>query len=160
MNTNLKQTKNNSDCQFYNFSLFVPYPSNFMVVLDVLVSFFPMVYTPPTHKYFFVVVKIFFVSWSQGLGKFQVSWGPSVLGDLISILGDGGRRARCFLFHKGINDQSCTQLIAKLSVLCVYATFSHFYLGIFCLKFFFLFKCPLKLSKKCLLQLGNNSGKK
>ena len=33
--------------------------------------------------------KNFFVSCSYGLGKFQISWGTSVLGDLISILAKG-----------------------------------------------------------------------
>ena len=48
----------------------------------------------------------------------------------------------------------------KLSVLCVHGNFSHCYLGIFSLKIFYLFKCPLKISKKCLLLFGNNSVKK
>ena len=37
--------------------------------------------------------------------------------------------------------------MAKLSVSCVYANFSHLYVGIFCLRIFYLFKCPFKLSK-------------
>ena len=49
--------------------------------------------------------------------------------------------------------------MAKLSVSCVYADFSHFYVGIFCLRIFCLLKCPLKLSKKCLLLFGKNSVK-
>ena len=36
----------------------------------------------------------------------------------------------------------------KLSVSCVYANFSYFYLRIFCLKIFCLFKCPFKLLRK------------
>ena len=36
----------------------------------------------------------------------------------------------------------------KLSVLCVHGNFSHIYLGIYCLKIFYLFKCPLKISEK------------
>ena len=32
--------------------------------------------------------------------------------------------------------------MTKLSVSCVYANFSHFYLGIFCLRIFYLSKCP------------------
>ena len=50
-----------------------------------------MVYTPPTHKYCFVGAKNFFVSRSWGLGKSQISWGLLFSGDLVSILGDGGR---------------------------------------------------------------------
>ena len=49
--------------------------------------------------------------------------------------------------------------MAKLSVSCAHANFSHFYSGIFPLRIFCLFKCPLKLSKKCLLLFGNNSVK-
>ena len=41
--------------------------------------------------------------------------------------------------------------MAKLSASCVHANFLHFYLGIFSLRIFCLYKCPLKLSKKCLL---------
>ena len=35
--------------------------------------------------------------------------------------------------------------------MCVCANVSHFYLGIFSLRIFCLYKCPLKLSIKCLL---------
>ena len=49
--------------------------------------------------------------------------------------------------------------MATLSVSCVYANFSHFHLGIFRLRIFYLFKCPFKLSKKCLLLFGENSVK-
>ena len=42
---------------------------------------------------------------------------------------------------------------------CVHANFSHFYLGIFSLRIFCQFECPLILSKKCLLLFGNNSVK-
>ena len=41
--------------------------------------------------------------------------------------------------------------MTKLSALCVFANVSHFYLGIFSLRMFCLYKCPLKLSIKCLL---------
>ena len=41
----------------------------------------------------------------------------------------------------------------------VHTNFLHFYLGIFSLRIFCMFKCPLKLPKKCLLLLGNNSVK-
>ena len=37
--------------------------------------------------------------------------------------------------------------------------FSHIYFGIFCLRIFDLFMCPLKLSKKYLLLFSNNSVK-
>ena len=49
--------------------------------------------------------------------------------------------------------------MAKLSVSCEYANFPHLYLGIFRLRIFGLFKCPVKLSKNCLLLSGNNSVK-
>ena len=41
--------------------------------------------------------------------------------------------------------------MAKLSTSCVHANFLHFYLGIFSLRIFCLYKCPMKLSEKCLL---------
>ena len=49
--------------------------------------------------------------------------------------------------------------MAKLSVSCVHANFSHSYSGIFSFRIFCLFKCPLKLSKRYLLLFGNNSVK-
>ena len=41
--------------------------------------------------------------------------------------------------------------MAELSASCVHANFLHFYFWIFSLRIFCLYKCPLKLSKKCLL---------
>ena len=41
----------------------------------------------------------------------------------------------------------------------VRTNFSHVYFGIFCLRIFGLFSCPLKLSKKYLLLFSNNSVK-
>ena len=59
------------------------------------------------------------------------------------------RRTRPFSSIKPsmTNHGNSRYLMAKLSVPCVYANFSHFYLGIFCLRILCLFKCPLKLKK-------------
>ena len=62
----------------------------------------------PTNIYF-VGAKIFFVScilW--GLGKFQISWDPSVLGGGPNFLfgTGGGVRGQSIFFHNAINDQS------------------------------------------------------
>ena len=96
--------KHDPDCNFYNFSLFVPYPNKFVVVFICIVIFHG-IYSPiPTNIFFLWQAKFFFVSCSQGLGIFQISWGLSVLGVPISFLGEGGQ---AIFFHKTINDQSC-----------------------------------------------------
>ena len=46
--------KNDSDCNFYNFSLLVPYPKKFVVVCICIVIFHG-IYSPlPTNNFFFV----------------------------------------------------------------------------------------------------------
>ena len=59
-------------------SLLVPYPNKFVVVCICIVIFCGG-------------LNFFFVSCGLGLGIFQISWGPSVLGVLISFLGEGAR---------------------------------------------------------------------
>ena len=134
-------------------SFLVPYPNNLVVVWQsVFVALFLMVYTPPTHKYLFCGGGLFFFRILQlGAGKIAIFLRPSVLGGPKFLFG----RGEAIFFNKVINDQK--QLMAKLSVSCVYANFSHFYLEIFSLRVFCLFKCPLKLSKKCLPLFSANS---
>ena len=50
-NTNLKQ-KNDSDCNFYNFSLLVPYPNKFVLVCIYIVIFYGIYYPLPTNTFF------------------------------------------------------------------------------------------------------------
>ena len=67
--------------------------------------YFPWYILPlPTNIFFCGGLNFFSVSCSSELGIFQISWGPSVVGDLISLLGEGGY---AIFFHKAINDQSC-----------------------------------------------------
>ena len=75
------------------------------------------------------------------------------LGELISFLGKWGE---AIFFHKGINEQSCKLNNSWWQNYLLHANFSQFYLGIFFLRIFCLFKCPLKLSRKCLLLFGND----
>ena len=69
---------------------------------------------------------------------------PSVLGDLISFLGEG---ARPFSSIKpSMTNHINSRIVnSKLSASCVHANFSH--LGIFTLRILCLFECLLKLSK-------------
>ena len=72
--------KIDSDCNFYNFSLLVPYPNKFLVVY-VCILIFHGIYSPQPTNVFLWGTKFFVcVSCRQGLGRFQISWGPSVLG--------------------------------------------------------------------------------
>ena len=49
---NLKQKKNDPNCNFYNFSLLVPYPNKFLVICICIL--FSMVYTPSHSQIFFL----------------------------------------------------------------------------------------------------------
>ena len=129
--------KNDSDCNFYNFSLLVPLPQQLPGSL-FLYRYFPW-YKPllSTQKYFFCGAKSFFPICSQGIGKFQISWRPSVLGGTNIFFGRGGS---AIFFHKTINDQ-----ISKLSVSYMYTNSSRFQLRIFRLRIFCLFKRPFNI---------------
>ena len=115
-----------------------------------LQPYFPWYILPPPTNilwgglFFFRILQL-------GAGKIAIFLGPSVLGGPKFLFG----RGEAIFFNKVINDQK--QLMAKLSVSCVYANFSHFYLESFSLRVFCLFKSPLKLSKKCLLLFSANS---
>ena len=150
VNTNLRKKKD-SDCNFYNFSLFVPYPNNFVIVCICNGIYSPL----PTFFFFFFVrgSKFFLLSCSYELRTFQISWGPSVLGSPNLLLIE---RARPFSSIKSslTNNVKLRTVDGKLSASSVHTNFSHFYFGIFS-----LFKCPLKLPKKCLPLIGNNSVK-
>ena len=58
---------------------------------SLFVSLFSMVYTPPYPQIYIFLwgTILFFISCSQGLGRFQISWGASVLGRPNSIFGRG-----------------------------------------------------------------------
>ena len=99
------QKKNDSDSNFYNFSLLVPYPKYFLLVC-ICVLFFHDIYPLPlpTNIYFLRGLKHFFESCSYGLGKFQISLAPSALGVPNSLF---GRKGLAIFFCKAISDQSC-----------------------------------------------------
>ena len=61
-------------------------------------------------------------------------------------------------FHKNINDQSCNLKNSwwQNYVSCVYANFSHFYLGMFCLRIFCLFKVSIQTLKSVHFCLAIN----
>ena len=89
----------------------------------------------------------FFASCSQGLGKFLSFSSEGWLGHLLSI-------EPSMMNH--LNSRIVEGKI--ICFMCVCQLF-HFYQGIFSLSIFCLFKCSLKLSKKCSLFFGNNSVK-
>ena len=100
----LKQKKNDSDRNFYNSSFFVPYHNNLLVV-HICILIFHGVYSPLTTKIFLQGEGgYFFVPCSYELGRFQICWGPSVLGGPNFLF---GRWGYAMFFHKATNDQSC-----------------------------------------------------
>ena len=84
--------KKDFDCNFYNFSLLVPYPNKFVVVCICIINFHGIFTSLPTNIFFVGGAKFFFVSCSKGLGIFQISWGPSLLGGPNFLFGIGGTR--------------------------------------------------------------------
>ena len=81
MNMNLKQKRNDSNCNFYYVSLLIPYPNKFLVVC-LCILIFDGIYLPPPPQ-----PQIFFVLWETNI-----------------LFGRGGW---VIFFHKAINDQSC-----------------------------------------------------
>ena len=68
-----------------------------------------------------------------------------------------------FLFRKGgarpfssINRLMTSHVWWQNYASYVHANFSHFYLGIFCLRISCLFQVSIETLKKCLLMFGNN----
>ena len=103
VNMNLKQ-KNDSKCIFYNFSILVPYPKNFLVCICILI--FHGIYNPTPHPNIFFVEdqKNFLCVVASSLENFKLLGALLFWRDLISFLAEGGYT---IFFHKAINDQSC-----------------------------------------------------
>ena len=59
--------KNDSDCNFYNFSLLVPYPNKFLVVCICIVIFHG-IFSPYLQIFFLSVELIFFFSYLEARG--------------------------------------------------------------------------------------------
>ena len=81
---------------------------------SVFVSLFFMVYTLPT----ICGTNFFFISYGQGLGKFEISWRPSVFGEQYPFW-EGGY---AIIFHKASNDQSCKLINSRIfdgKIICV-----------------------------------------
>ena len=144
----------------------VPYPNNILIVCIYLLIFHSIY--PPTHYlppqcipptiFLWGLKKI--VSCSLGLGKFQISLGPFILGEPNFLFGRGGS---AIFFHKAINDQSCKLKNSwwqnYLFHVCI-LTFPPFTWEFSVWEFSVCSKCPLKLKKKkCLLLFSNNSVK-
>ena len=111
----ISSKKNDSDCNFNNFSLLFPTLTNFWQSVFVclysmlsLLSFFYYPYclfTPPTHEYFFCEGLIFF--WclvARGCENFEFLGDLLYWGYLVSSL---GKEEWAIFFHKAINNQSC-----------------------------------------------------
>ena len=90
MNTNLRRKKNDSDSNFYNFSLLVPYPNNFLLVCICILIFhgiYPL--PPPTNIYIFCGVYNFFSCLvARGWENFKFLGDLLRRGDLIPFLGE------------------------------------------------------------------------
>ena len=70
------QAKNDSDCNFYSFSLLVSYPKKILVVC-ICILIFHGIYSSQPQIYFFCEGLIFFHVLQLGPGK--IFWGASVL---------------------------------------------------------------------------------
>ena len=88
--------------------------------------YFPWYIPPNPQIFFYGELKFVFVSCSKGLGIFQISWRPSVLGVLISILGEGARPFSSIRPSMANHVNSKEQLMAKLSASCVHFLFGNF----------------------------------
>ena len=150
MNTNLKQKKkNDSDFNFYNFSLLVPYPNKFLVVCICIVIFHG-IYSPLTTNIFFCGGIIFFsVPCSQGLRIFQISWGPSVFGGS-NFLFERGARPFSSIKPSMTTHVNSRTVDGKIIYFIVHANFSHFYFGIFSLRIFLSVQVSIETLKKVL----------
>ena len=128
---------------------------------SVFVLLFSMVYIPPTNKYFFVCGAKFFLCVLQlGAGNISNFLGTFCImnGVLISSLG-GGARPFSSIKPSITNQLNSRTVDGKIICFMCAANFSHFQSGIFSLRIMCQFKCPLKLSRKCLLLLNNKSVK-
>ena len=86
------QAKKGSDCNFYSFSLLVPCSNTFLVPCTCTLIFHSINSHLPTTIFLcegLISFFFFFVSCSYELGKFQISWGPSVLGGPNFLFGRG-----------------------------------------------------------------------
>ena len=147
-NINLKQKKKkkkkeDSDCNFYNFSLLVHYRNKFVVVC---------ICNGINWAKFFSYLVALGWEYFKFLGDF-LYWGV-----LISFL---GVRARPFSSIKPSVTNHLNSRTIDGKIICFMCACWLFTLlpGIFLLRIFCLFKCPLKLQKNCLPLLGTNSVK-
>ena len=82
----MQAKKNDSDCNFNNFSILVPYTNKFLVV-----CIFHGIYYPPTHEYFFCEGQFSFLCLvARGWKDSNFSEELLFWEDLISFLGECG----------------------------------------------------------------------
>ena len=90
VNTNIKQ-KNDSDCNFYNFSLLIPSCNRFLVVC-IFIFVLHGLYSPYPQIFFFVggglIILMYLVA--RSLEDFKVLGNLLFWGDLLSFLIEGG----------------------------------------------------------------------
>ena len=70
MNMNLKQKKNDSDCNFYHVSLLVAYPNKFLLVCLCILMFHGIYTPPPTTTNILFVLGGTNPFWERGIGHF------------------------------------------------------------------------------------------
>ena len=126
MNRNLKQ-KNDSDSNFYNFSLLVPYPSEFLAGSLYLYPYVLWYILPPPTNIFYGGLIFFPCLVAKGLGRFQMSSiKPSMINHVNSRAVDGNIicfRCACqlftlllgnFLFENFLSVQVCIETLKKV----------------------------------------------
>ena len=114
---------------------------------SVFVFLFSMVYIPhPPTNIFFVGLEVFLHLQARGWENFKFLGGPSVLGGTNILFGRGDQ---AIFFHKAISIKLFQEnLMAKLSISCVYANFSPFQLRNFRLRIFCRVQVSIQTFKK------------
>ena len=106
MNMNLKQKKNDSNCNFYHGSLLIPYPSKFLVVCHCILIFHGTYLPPPTTNIFLYCGKL--ISFLGGVARPFSSIKPSMTNHVNSLLVDN------FLFENFLYIQVSIQTLKKV----------------------------------------------
>ena len=87
----ISSQKDGSNCNFYNFSLLVPYHNKFLVVGICILIFYGTHYPLPTIFFFFVGAYFFVCLVPRGWEDFKFHGDLLYWGDLISFLGEAAR---------------------------------------------------------------------
>ena len=106
MNMNLKQKKNDSNCNFYHVSLLILYPSKFLVVCHCILIFHGIYLPPPTPNIFLYCGEL--ISFLGGVASPFSSIKPSMTNHVNSLLVEN------FLFENFLYVQVSIQTLKKV----------------------------------------------